>query len=137
METDGHERHDIDLTGVEAVDLSALDPVADGEQFDAIVAEIVDRARAELSRRGRRTAGVGSTLRHWGRVAWPAAAAVALASLAVLRTEAPAMAATVEVTIAEEMALAVGVPEALAPWVDEVDAPALGEILVGWDEGAR
>ena len=137
METDGHERKEIDLTEVEPVDLSALDPLADSRRFDTAVAAIVGRARPELTRRLGRAVGVGPTLRRWGRVAWPAAAAVALASLAVLRTEAPALAATVEPTIAEEMALAVGVPEALAPWVDEVDSPALGEILVGWEEGSR
>jgi hypothetical protein len=66
-------------------------------------------------------------------VAWPAAAAVALASLAVLRTSEPAFAA-IEITVEEEMALAVGVPEALAIWVAEPDSPGLNEILIGWEQ---
>ncbi|MDX1395694.1 MAG: hypothetical protein R3195_15030 [Gemmatimonadota bacterium] len=116
---------------VPAVDLSALDPTADARAFDGRVRDILDDARFELARR-RRASRTGVAAR-WGRVAWPAAAAVALASLAVLRTSQPALASD-QVTIEEEMALAVGVPEALAVWVSETDAPQISEILVGWEE---
>lgn len=135
MDTEGFEMESIDVPEVAPVDLSAIDPTTRADRFDAVVADVLDGSRFELARRRKAAIGVGATLLQWGRVAWPAAAAVALASLAVLRTEAPALGATPDaMTIEEEMALAVGVPEALAPWVSETDAPGLGEILIGWEE---
>jgi hypothetical protein len=120
---------------VPAVDLSPIDPTASGAGFDEAVAGIVEGARFELSRRRVRPGLFNTMPSAWGRVAWPAAAAVALASLAVLRTSEPAMGAAIQdVTIEEEMALAVGVPEALAVWVGEDDAPVLSEILIGWEQ---
>lgn len=135
MDTEGFKGESVDVPEVAAVELTALDPTARADRFDAVVASVLDEAGFELARRRRAAIGVGATLLQWGRVAWPAAAAVALASLAVLRTDAPVMGATPDaITIEEEMALAVGVPEALAPWVSETDAPGLGEILIGWEE---
>jgi hypothetical protein len=135
MDTEGFEAEGVEEPEVAAVELTALDPTAHADRFDAVVANVLDEAGFELARRRRAAIGVGATLLRWGRVAWPAAAAVALASLAVLRTDAPVMGATpTAITIEEEMALAVGVPEALAPWVSETGAPGLGEILIGWEE---
>ncbi|MFV1986841.1 MAG: hypothetical protein ACC682_06150 [Gemmatimonadota bacterium] len=115
------------------IDLSPLDPTARGAGFDRAVASIVEGAGFELARR--RGPGLFDAVPSaWGRVAWPAAAAVALASLAVLRAGEPAFAAAAaDVTIEEEMARAVGVPEALAVWVGEDGAPVLSEILIGWE----
>ena len=120
---------------VPAIDLSPLDPTIRGTGFDEAVTAIVEDARFELARRRPRSGLFNTMPSAWGRVAWPAAAAVALASLAVLRTSEPAMGAALEnVTIEEEMALAVGVPEALAVWVGEEGAPVLSEILIGWEQ---
>jgi len=118
---------------VDAIDLSPLDPTGRPD-FDAKVGRVVAMARPELARRRAAARAVvdpfGSMPRLWGRVVWPAAAAVALMSLVFLRTgEASAMGATAD----EEMAIAVGVPEVLAPWIDETEAPGLGAILVGWE----
>ena len=123
------DRHD----DVAPIDLSSLDPTTGldrttgSEHFDSAVASIMEDARFELARRA---ATARRMTRLWGRIVWPAAAAIALVSLGMLRTGETAIAATVD----EEMALAVGVPEALAPWVEGTDAPALAEILVGWNE---
>jgi len=119
----GNDRH-VDVT---PIDLSSLDPTGGEGHFDSAVASIMDDARFELARRSVATRRMP---RLWGRVVWPAAAAIALVSLGMLRTGGTALAATVD----EEMALAVGVPEALAPWVEGTDSPALSEILVGWSE---
>ena len=117
------------------IDLSPLDPT-DSSGFDAAVEGVLEAAGFELRRReaaSRVFAGpVGAAPRLWGRVAWPAAAAVALTSLALLRTAEGLPAATPD----EATALAVGVPEALAPWIDEPEAPGLASILIGW-EGDR
>lgn len=138
MDTEGPGREEAEVKDVAPVDLTAIDPTADSDRFDMVVETVMDGARFELARRRRVALGVGSILRQWGRVAWPAAAAVALASLAVLRTDAPVMGATLEpLTIEEEMALAVGIPEALASWVEQENAPPLGEILIGWEEEPR
>jgi len=114
------------------VDLAPLDPTA-GSGFDATVRSVIEASRFELARRTAASRIVadpfGAVPRLWGRVAWPAAAAVALLSLALLRTGGTVIGATPE----EAMAIAVGVPEALAPWVDEPVAPGLGAILVGWE----
>lgn len=117
------------------IDLAPLDPTS-SSGFDAAVDGILDAARFELGRRAsssRVTADpFGAVPRLWGRVAWPAAAAIALTSLALLRTAERIPGATPN----EATALAVGVPEALAPWIDESEAPGLGSILIGW-EGDR
>ena len=56
----------------------------------------------------------------------------------MLRSDSPAIGATLdEVTVVEATALAVGVPEALAAWVDDTGEPAIDEILVGWEEPDR
>ncbi len=118
---------------VPGLDLSPLDPTRDRHGFDHAVSRIVAEARVELARRrgtDARAPWVGATPALWGRVAWPVAAAVALASVAVLRIGEPAMGATPD----EELARAVGVPEALAPWVGSETAPPISEILVGWEE---
>ncbi|MDH3733288.1 MAG: hypothetical protein OEU54_07120 [Gemmatimonadota bacterium] len=128
-----HDTHDIE--DVEPIDLSGLDPTADRARFDLAVARVVEAARFELAKRGRRRQGFSAIPKLWGRVAWPAAAAVALTSVAVLRANAPAIGATIDpISVEEEMALAVGVPEALAGWVEATESPVLGEILVGWEE---
>jgi len=116
-----------------AVDLAPLDPTGDGEAFGLKVDGVLAEAGFELARRRKRAGLFGSLPSQWGRVAWPAAAAVTLASLAVLRTSEPAFAMD-EITVEEEMALAVGVPEALAVWVAEPDSPELNEILIGWEQ---
>ena len=127
--TDDHRNAD----DVAEVDLSPLDPTTRDAGFDEAVTRIVEGARPELVRR--RAPGLfGAVPSAWGRVAWPAAAAVALASLAVLRAGDPVLGATLDdVTIEEEMARAVGVPEALAVWVGVDGAPVLSEILIGWE----
>jgi hypothetical protein len=120
------------------IDLGAIDPTRDSVRFDRAIAHLRERARPELERRSRAAAwATGSTsgwLRtlpeSWGRVAWPAAAAIALASFAILQTRDAAMGATVE----EALAHAVGVPEVLAPWMNVQEAPALSQILVGWED---
>jgi hypothetical protein len=138
MDTERFDLDGVEVPEVAPVELTALDPTARADHFDSAVSHVLDGARFELARRRKAAIGMGATLLQWGRVAWPAAAAVALASLAVLRTEAPVMGATPDaITIEEEMALAVGVPEALAPWVSESGAPGLGEILIGWEEEER
>ena len=116
-----------------AVDLTELDPTVDGDAFARKVDGVLTEAGFELARRRKRAGLFGSLPSQWGRVAWPAAAAVALASLAVLRTSEPAFAMD-DVTVEEEMALSVGVPEALAVWVSEPDSPELNEILIGWEQ---
>jgi len=130
------DRHDDDRHGdighgdLARVDLSALDPTRAEAHLDSAVAEIMEEARFELARRAASTRGMPGLPRLWGRVVWPAAAAIALVSIGMLRTGETAIAATPD----EEMALAVGVPEALAPWVGQTDSPGLSEILVGWNE---
>jgi len=119
---------------VPAVDLAPVDPTGEANAFDQRVRNVMEDARFELARRRQQIGLFGTMPARWNRVAWPAAAAVALASLAVLRTSAPALAAVDEVTVEEEMALAFGVPEALAVWVAEPESPQLTEILVGWEQ---
>ncbi len=109
---------------VSPIDLTALDPTADAVRFERVVASLCERASPVLARRAAsRASGVpgGRTmtwsLRDWQRIAWPAAAAIALASLAVLRVGSPAIGATLDPD--QELAAAVGVPAALAEWLGE------------------
>jgi hypothetical protein len=117
---------------VRPIDLGPLDPTTTS-RFDAAVDDILDAARFELRRRAAAsrivTDSFAAVPRLWGRVAWPAAAAIALTSLALLTAGDPSLRLTPD----EATAIAVGVPEALAPWIDEAEAPGLGSILVGWE----
>lgn len=126
------------------LDLTALDPTADAERFGHVVRRIGARAASELARRAsadvsararsfdQPAIAVVDVMRGWQRVLWPAAAAIALVSLATLGlVEYPT---TEGVSAESQLAQALGVPASLAEWVAEGELPEPGLLVFSEEE---
>lgn len=112
------------------VDLFALDPTADEAAFANRVERILAAAGGELDRR-RRASGWMGEVASWRRWALPAAAAIALASLATLS------AVDREARAADTVAAAAGgatVPAELGQWVWSDETPSTGQLLILFEE---
>lgn len=108
------------------MDLSPLDPTGDREHFEPIVASIADRAALELARRRARTSAFGQ-IAGWRRPMLAAAAAIVIASVAVLTQ----VAIPTNDVRAEGLAVAMGVPQGLAEWVTGGGTPTPADLLAG------
>lgn len=108
------------------MDLSPLDPTADGEHFERIVASIGDRAALELARRRAGTSAFGQ-IAGWRRPMLAAAAAIVIASVAVLTQ----IATPTNHNRSEGFAVAIGVPLGLAEWVTGGGTPTPADLLTG------
>jgi hypothetical protein len=104
------------------LDLTLLDPRADGLRFEQLVRDVRRAATPELVRRQ-----AGPTL--WGQIArwrrpiFAVSGLVALASTVVLAVVQPS--ATAQTTMAE----AIGLPGQVARWVQASDKPTPGDLL--------
>jgi hypothetical protein len=108
-------------------DFSSLDPTADRLRFDAEVASIVSGVIAGHAVMIPRT--VFAPIARWRVPALAAAAVIAVASALVLSRDLAA--ASVAST---ELAEAIGVPSALAPWLESADVPRVGELMYSTPE---
>ncbi len=115
----------------ERIDFEPLDPTTDPARFDELVRAIGDRAAGELVRRQARWTAIGQIAR-WQRPLLAAATITALISGAVLwqtrRGESSKETAT-------EVAEALGLPGAVATWVQGEGTPTIGQLLVALGEG--
>lgn len=113
------------------LDLSALDPTADGEHFDGVVARIMERASPELKRRAARE-GLFGALADW---AWPALSAAAVlalisgAALAMTRQQVSAEESFVTVLDAMELA------EPVSRWIVEERTPTTSDLILALEGG--
>lgn len=113
------------------LDLSALDPTADGERFEGTVARIMARAAPELRRRAARE-GLFGALADW---AWPALSAAAVlallsgAALALARQEVSAEETIVTVVDAMELA------EPVSRWIVEDRTPTTSDLIFALEGG--
>jgi hypothetical protein len=110
----------------ERFDLTPLDPTRDSERFESAVRAIIDAASEQLAAR-RAGVGVFTQVAGWWKPLLAAAAItgiVALAALASLPAGGPADGS--EGGIAE----AIGIPEQVASWVLEEEAPDVADLLV-------
>lgn len=108
------------------IDLSSLDPTRDTARFERAVASINERARDGLAAR-RGQADAIAMLARWKRPMLAAAALVALISGTILfsvRVPPPDFAAQTD-GIAEAM----GIPEALARWIDADRLPTTADLI--------
>jgi hypothetical protein len=109
----------------ERLDLSALDPSADGARFARLIAGTLERARPELRRRA--AAGPMGLLARWTRPMLAAAAITAIASGAVLTRAANGA--------LDEGAWAAGAEPAtlsalLDDWVAETRTPTVTDLMI-------
>jgi len=111
------------------IDLTALDPTADGTRFDALVGAITARAEPLLRARHARLNGFGQ-ISAWRRPVLLLAAAIALvAGASLLR---PRQVTTrSETTLAE----AIGTPSSLATWAGSGSPPSPADLLTTSGEG--
>lgn len=128
----------------ERIDLSPLDPTVDPERFEPLVRSIAARAAGELTRRSNRSAPapnrpldgpameVIKVIRGWQRVLLPAAAVIALASLATLRLVEHPSSATGSAD--SQLAQALGVPAYMASWVAGEEIPGPAELVFSQEE---
>ncbi len=108
------------------MDFSPLDPTADRKHFERVVASIGDRAALELARRRARTSAFGQ-IAGWRRPMLAAAAAIVIASVAVLtQVTTPA-----NDDRSQGFAIAMGVPQGLAEWVTGGGTPTPADLLAG------
>ncbi|HSU17184.1 hypothetical protein [Longimicrobium sp.] len=116
-------------------DLNGLDPRRDPERWEALLRRTRDAAAPELARR-RFAAGPAAPLARWVRPALAAAAALVIAAAGLLayagERPAPPSALAAEPGVGEAM----GVPVALAGWVEGGDgARGPDQVLVPDPEG--
>ena len=110
--------------GNRPIDLSSLDPTRDRARFERVVGSINARARGELAARRGQTNAI-AMLARWKRPMLAAAAMVALISGTILfnvRVPQPYFAPQTD-GIAEAM----GIPEALAQWIDADGLPTTAD----------
>ena len=113
------------------LDLTALDPTADGARFDGMVARIMERAAPELRRRSARD-GLFGALADW---AWPALSAAAVlavisgAALALTRQQVSADDGIVTVVDALELA------EPMSRWIVEQRTPTTSDLIFALEGG--
>jgi len=106
------------------IDLTALDPTADGARFDALVGAITVRAEPLLRARHARLNGFGQ-ISAWRRPVLLLAAAIALvAGASLLRPR--------QVTTRSETTLAdaMGMPSSVASWLRTGTTPSPAELLI-------
>ena len=112
--------------GEQSIDLSLLDPTRDAASFERVVASINARASDELAVRRSQTNAI-ALLARWKRPMLAAAALMALISGTILfsvRVPSPNFAPQTD-GIAEAM----GIPEALAQWIDSDDLPTTADLI--------
>lgn len=111
---------------IERIDLSALDPAADGERWEQLVRRIMDEAVPELTLRATRNDPF-ALLGSWARPMIAAAATIAVVSMAMLqRQDGPVeLGATASRSILE----ALEVPKPAADWLAEDRAPTVTDLV--------
>ena len=112
--------------GKQPIDFSSLDPTRDTAGFERVVASINARASNELGARRSQTNAI-AMLACWKRPMLAAAALVTLISGTILfsvRVPPPDLAPQTD-GIAEAM----GIPEALAQWIDADDLPTTADLI--------
>jgi len=113
------------------LDLSALDPTADGERYEAMVSRIMERAAPELRRRAARESLFGA-LADW---AWPALSAAAVLALlsgaALALTRQQVSADDNIVTVLDAMELA----EPVSRWIVEERTPTTSDLIFALEGG--
>ena len=110
----------------ERIDFESLDPTADPARFDELVRAVRDHAADELARRQGRWTVIGQIAR-WQRPLLAAAAVTAIISGAVLWQTRNGQSGSESAT---EVAEVLGVPGALATWVQGEGTPTVGQLLV-------
>ncbi len=112
--------------GDRPIDLSSLDPTRDRARFERVVASINERASDELAARRSQTNAI-AMLARWKRPMLAAAAVVALISGTILFSVRvpPVDLAPQTDGIAEAM----GIPEALAQWIDDDRLPTTADLI--------
>ncbi len=112
--------------GEQPIDLSSLDPTRDTARFERVVASINARASDQLAARRSQTNAI-AMLARWKRPMLAAAAVVVLISGTILfsvRVPPPDLAPQTD-GIAEAM----GIPEALAQWIDDDRLPTTADLI--------
>jgi hypothetical protein len=105
-----------------AVDLSPLDPTAEPQHLDRVVARIRAAAEPELLRR-RRAVGIWGEFARWRRGILVASGALAVASLlAIVLIQPPAESA-------EESNSVLGIPAQYASWIQGEEQPGPADLL--------
>lgn len=113
------------------IDFAPLDPTEDPQRFDRIVGAIAERAAEELAAR-RLKANVFGQVVHWWKPLLAAAAITGIVSISALaRLQDSAPESETEIGLAE----AIGVPEQVADWIRNEDAPTPAELLVTLEDG--
>lgn len=118
----------------ERLDLSALDPSADPEQWERLIGAITRRAAPELARRAV-THSPALLLVSWARPMLATAAAIATISAAALAMKARSPGQ--EVTIARGVIEALEIPAPAAEWLDEGRAPTVDDLILVLEGGSR
>ena len=114
-------------------ELSALDPRADPQGWEAMVQGINRAAAPEIARRAALPEpGVLALLSEWRRPAAAFCTAVAAAASAILLLQ-PSSAAEAEGGVAA----ALGYPRTVASWVETGSAPSVEELLFSIEGDAR
>ena len=107
----------------ERVDFAALDPRAEGEHFDRLVARIRTAATPELLRRQEAALGLWGTFARWRRTILATSAALALASVLTLVLVEP------QAGDSGEAGTILGLPDPWAEWVQNDAEPGPGDLL--------
>ena len=113
------------------IDFSTLDPTANADRFDRVVASILKASEPELAtRRGR--LGVIAEVGRWRRPMLAAAALAAMLSIIVLN-RLPTTAEAEPTAESAGIVEALGVPTALADLMLAGELPAAGAVLYGME----
>ena len=108
------------------IDLSSLDPTREPARFERVVAAINARASDELAVRRSQTNAI-AMLARWKRPMLAAAALVALISGTILfSVHAPPPESAPQT---DGIAEAMGIPEALAQWIDSDALPTTADLI--------
>lgn len=113
------------------LDLRPLDPTRDSARYERAIGRIMDRAALPLSARRARTTAMGQ-ITTWWRPMLALAAALSLAAVGVLTQVQPAAAVTEasDASVAE----ALGIPTALATWLDAAETPTAAQVFSALEE---
>lgn len=129
------ERHDRSMETEAPLDLSALAPLHDTPELDALVARVMHAAEPELRRRAsmrRGGNGLLAALAGWSRPILSAAAVVALLSTGALGWDLVGSAQAEEAALLPEL---LGLPSTVAAWLDEDRAPTTRELILAMEDG--
>jgi hypothetical protein len=106
------------------LDLSALDPTAEGARFDGIVRSILGDAAAQMEGRRARNNVIGEITRWYKPILAAAAAAVAVLTFSLAQRSTSVIVEQSTSGVAE----AIGIPDHFATWIRGESTPSAVEL---------